>query len=75
MRIVMWAVLACNVPYAVWDIAAPEIVNVCRASSEGAQDRGRAFVTLTGTDEALACASAALDRAAIAADARRAKSH
>lgn len=72
-RCVLWIVLLINVPLAIWDAAAPVVTTICLAESSGAQDQGRALVTLTGSEEALACASVVLDKAMLSEDAQRAR--
>lgn len=63
-----------NVPLAVWDIATPWVVSVCHCESGGAQDKGRALVTVRcPTEVDLTCADLAIDKAARVNDAQRAR--
>lgn len=63
-----------NVPLGVWDVAAPWVNNACGCASGGAQDQGRALVTVScWTEVALTCADLAINKAVVTEDARRAK--
>lgn len=58
-----------NMPLDMWDSAANDIVQRCGTTIvSGAQDKGRALVTISGTDEQIDCASRTIDRAKISMD-------
>lgn len=69
-------VLLLNIPIGIWDRVATTVNGTCGCDSTGIQHQGRALVTLSApTESHLACADAAIDKAALADDAACSLTH